>query len=201
MGESHYLMVGAKWFTDMDPAKGTEILVRKVLQGDQGSFAALYDRFAPAVRAVCWGELGRVGDAQDLTQEVFLRVYRKLGELKNFERFGPWVVAIARRTCLERKRAERRWNSRREFRLSETTIVTSPSDEEFEFLHRALSKLDDEERTALELFYLKDHHAEFARDILGLSRSGFYKLLERARCTLKKHLEVHDDREIGRPIH
>ena len=76
-------------------ARSDEKILERARRGKNGPrFAALYDRFAPAVRAVCWGELGRVGDAQDLTQEVFLRVYRKLGELKNFERFGPWVVAI-----------------------------------------------------------------------------------------------------------
>ena len=48
-------------------------------------------------------------------------------------------------------------------------------------LREAILKLPDDERFALHLFYLEEQPAAIARECLGLSQSGFYKLLERAR--------------------
>ncbi len=71
-------------------------LVAKVRAGDRQAFGQLYDRFGRLVRAICYDSVGNSSDADDLSQEVFLRAYRKLNQLHQPERFGHWITEIAR---------------------------------------------------------------------------------------------------------
>ncbi|HOB75147.1 MAG TPA: sigma factor [Phycisphaerae bacterium] len=75
---------------------GDAQLVRSVLGGDRAAYARLYDRYARWVRAICYDRTRSISDAQDLTQEVFLRACVRLGELREPERFAAWLYSIAR---------------------------------------------------------------------------------------------------------
>src|SRR5215212_3085157 len=70
-------------------------LVESARAGDRAAFERLYHLFAPLVHGVL---LTRVpyGEVSDLVQDVFLSAFRKLGALRDPERFGPWVAIIAR---------------------------------------------------------------------------------------------------------
>lgn len=70
-------------------------LVEAARAGDREAFTRLYDSYAPLVHGVL---LARVpyGEVSDLVQDVFLAAFRKLGHLRDAERFGPWVAMIAR---------------------------------------------------------------------------------------------------------
>lgn len=70
-------------------------LVESARAGDRAAFERLYHSYAPLVHGVL---LARVpyGEVSDLVQDVFLTAFRKLGALRDPERFGPWVAIIAR---------------------------------------------------------------------------------------------------------
>jgi RNA polymerase sigma-70 factor, ECF subfamily len=155
-------------------------LVARARSGDHAAFAALYDRHARLVRAICFDATAHLGSAEDLSQEVFLRAYQRLHQLRDGARFVPWICEIARR-------AGRDWarRSRRAGALSNGTPPTDvavPQEEpQLAELRNAIRQLPDDERMALHLFYLDEQPVTVARQVLGLSQSGFYKLLERAR--------------------
>lgn len=65
-------------------------------RGSPDAFRHLYRRFVAAVHGVLLSRF-RPAIAEDLTQECFLLAYRKLSQLREPAKFGPWVVAIARR--------------------------------------------------------------------------------------------------------
>jgi RNA polymerase sigma-70 factor (ECF subfamily) len=171
-----------------------EELVRAVIAGDKTAYGILYDRFAPIVRAVCCDCTRNLTDAQDLAQDVFLLAYRRLGELRKPESFGPWVIGVARRRCLEWHRQKVRQQRKYE-KLQTDPAVVEGSGEHTENgqLLRLVATLGEDERLALHAFYLQDKSAEEARRIMGLSRSGFYKLLDRARTKLRQRLEQHQE--------
>ncbi len=125
-------------------------------------------------------------DAQDLAQEVFLRAYSQLNTLRDSDRFGAWIVGIARHVC-------RDWLRNRSRKKTQTldTNFDFTNEEGFEFgeeakvqLHKAMAKLSKKERLAVQAFYLNGQSADQARRLLGLSPSGFYKILERSRTKL-----------------
>ena len=90
-------------------------LVRQALAGDREAFGQLYDRHARQVRAVVAAVSGDWSDVEDMTQECFLRAYRKLATLRDPERVGPWLAGFARQVARERRRTLRR--DRHEFGL------------------------------------------------------------------------------------
>jgi RNA polymerase sigma factor (sigma-70 family) len=179
----------------MDNNAADADLVAETLSGNRESFGQLYDRHARMVRAVVAGVSGDWPAVEDMTQDCFLRAYRNLARLRDPHRFGPWVVGIARQVGRERLRSLRR--DRHEFRDPQPWEIESPlhsheviSDrDQIELAMRVLDGLPERERVAVHAFYVHQQNAQEAAEQLGLSRSGFYALLQRALARLAAQIE------------
>jgi RNA polymerase sigma-70 factor (ECF subfamily) len=164
--------------------------------GDDDAFGRIYDRHAPVVLSLC--RRHAPAEAEDATQETFIRAYRKLDKVEQAEKLRSWLYAIARRVCSERSRSARRRARHEEgFAVSRaasqtdtlpgaTPATADPTRraehaEQLDRLGTALDQLDDRERLAIHLYYLEADPVQAAASALGLSRSGYYKLLGRAR--------------------
>lgn len=87
----------------MSDTKSIPALVAAAREGDAGALDALYRQFAPVVHGVLLG-YGQVADADDLTQDVFETVFRRLHELRDAAAFPGWIVSIARHAGLDARR-------------------------------------------------------------------------------------------------
>jgi RNA polymerase sigma-70 factor (ECF subfamily) len=164
-------------------------LVQAVIAGEKTAYEKLYDRYAPLVRAVCYDMTGNLADAQDLAQDVFMRAYEKLGHLREPDRFGKWLIGIAQLRCREWRRQKLRSQNRNAgLNNAQAAAPDPPDDSWIELLREMITTLPEKERLALHTFYLQGNSADNARRIMGLSRSGFYRVLERARKRLEKLL-------------
>jgi len=171
-------------------------LIEAVLAGEKAAYEKLYDRYAPLIRAVCYDTTGNLADAQDLAQDVFMRAYEKLNRLRNPESFGKWLVGIAWLRCSEWRRKKLRNREKNvELDIAEYAVCDPPNDGRIELLQKMITTLPEKERLALHAFYLQGELAEDARRIMGMSRSGFYRVLERARKKLER-LMFKDREEI-----
>lgn len=165
-------------------------LVADVLAGDREAFGCLYDRYARLVRAVAYDSSKDWSTVQDLTQDCFLRAYKSLGHLRQPDRFAQWIVGIARQLVRERRRSSRR--DRHQFVGNNVLDVSSEIDaslamqaaEETDLVMRRLTHLPERERLAIHTFFLHECDARQTAELLGLSRSGTYALLERAIARL-----------------
>jgi RNA polymerase sigma-70 factor (ECF subfamily) len=161
-------------------------LVSDLLAGDREAFGELYDRYARVVRAVVLAVTGDWPAVDDMTQESFLRGYRKIATLRDAARFGPWIAGIARQVARERRRTLRR--DRHEFAPQppeSAATEAEPTDrEQLTRVMRRLAELPEAERLAIHVFYLEGQNAAVAAEKLELSRSGFYALLQRALAHL-----------------
>jgi len=81
-------------------------LVRRALAGDAAAFGELEARHRATVQRVAARLTGSAEDAEDMAQEALLRAWLRLGELREPERFGGWLLAILRSTCLEQVRTQ-----------------------------------------------------------------------------------------------
>jgi RNA polymerase sigma-70 factor (ECF subfamily) len=182
-------------------------LVIGTLNGDQSAFAELYDRRARLIRAVCYDETRDAHAAAELTQEVFLRAYRDLRRLHAPDKFASWLVGIARQVCREWRRKqgrERRAMAGFSDRFALAAQWVDPPDGRLMELREAIAgttalggcqqPLTEQERLALHAFYLQGRDVEEARGVLGLSRSGFYRVLSSACKRLRMILEGETDR-------
>lgn len=74
-------------------------LVKKSLNGDIKSFGELVEEYRQNVHAFCYHRVGDFQDAQDLVQEIFLKVYLSLNQLRDPGKFSGWLYRIAINSC------------------------------------------------------------------------------------------------------
>jgi RNA polymerase sigma-70 factor, ECF subfamily len=164
-------------------------LVRRAAAGDREAAGEIYDRYVPLVRAILLDATGSMAEANDLVQEVFIRALDGLKQLRDPDRLCAWMIGIARRQGIEYRRRSGR---RRRWFVSLVTDVPCTnrpdSEDALDAVREAIRKLPERERLAIHIHYLSGQPAEVARRALGLSSSGFYKLLERARRGLRAQL-------------
>lgn len=87
------------------PGEGVGEIVESARRGSAAAFDELYRRYAKSVHAILVLRLDRE-EAQEATQEVFLAAYRKLADLREPSRFGPWIHAVARNAAITRMRQQ-----------------------------------------------------------------------------------------------
>ena len=174
-------------------------LVRAVLNGRMSGYGELYDKYVRLIHVICFDVTADLQEAQDLVQETFLRAHRRLPQLRRPERFGAWLVAIARSVSRDWRR--RRVRDRHCYvgldpegqdnavpRSADARADVPPDQRTVQQLNCAIRSLPEKQRLAVHLFYLEHQPVEPARVLLGLSRSGFYHVLEKARKRLERLL-------------
>jgi RNA polymerase sigma-70 factor (ECF subfamily) len=77
-------------------------LVESAQDGDRDAFGQLVEQFQGTVYAICLKRLGNSTEAAELTQDVFLHVLRRIGQLREPERFAGWLRQVAVRMAINR---------------------------------------------------------------------------------------------------
>src|SRR5689334_20075721 len=77
-------------------------LVRAAQDGDREAFGVLVERYQQAVYHTALRQVRDHGEAQELTQEVFVQALRKIGQLRTPECFGGWLRSITKRLAINR---------------------------------------------------------------------------------------------------
>lgn len=174
---------------------GDAELVQRAAAGDREAAGQIYDRHAPLVRAVLQDATGSLAEANDLLQSVFLRALGRLKQLRRGDYLCGWLLGIARREAVDYRRRMARQRNR------VAPLVEDPPERFDEAAHEtvqavrdAISLLPERERLAVHIHYLCEAPVEVARQTLGLSPAGFYKLLERARERLRARLVKTEER-------
>jgi RNA polymerase sigma-70 factor (ECF subfamily) len=176
--------------------------LRRCRRGDAQAFRALVERYQDRVYGLCVALAG--SDAEDLTQETFVRVHGALGDfdVDGPARLGAWILTIARRLCTDRAR----WRKRRPTVALDVVPIGDArpgADAELDrarmsrALHRAIAALPDDQRAvvALQLWDGLDYEeiAAIERVPVGTVRSR----LARAKDALKRALGVDDEERNG----
>ena len=75
-------------------------LIRKILSGDDAAFNVLVQKYQKSVHALVHRKISDFHYAEEITQDTFLQVYKKLATLKNPNQFAGWLYTIANRLCI-----------------------------------------------------------------------------------------------------
>src|SRR3954463_3140055 len=81
--------------------------VEQSLKGDRSAFGQLMHRYAGAVYNLAYRMLGSAQDAEDASQEIFLRAYTRLASFDRTRRFSTWLLSIGSNYCIDRLRRRR----------------------------------------------------------------------------------------------
>lgn len=163
-------------------------LVARVADGDRHAFATLAHRYGVKIEAFCLRTLGDHSRAQDVVQEVLLRLWTRAGTFDSGKsRVSTWLHHIAYNLCMDQFRSHGRFTSLASASLDLPVEAACPDDADD--VNRALSALPERQRTALVLFHYQGlSHREVAH-IMGVSVRALESLLVRARKSLRSAME------------
>jgi RNA polymerase sigma-70 factor (ECF subfamily) len=170
--------------------------VARLRAGDAGAFEDLVRRYQHRVFGVAVRMLASAAEAEEIAQEVFLRVHRSIGEFRGEARLSTWLYAIASRLCLNRLATA----DRRRPREGDETLLRLPSSTpdasavlergELEAaLHEAIAGLPEDRRIVVVLRDLEGLPYDDIAAVLDLELGTVRSRLHRARLELKAKLE------------
>ena len=172
-------------------------LIQRIKAGDQEAFRELVSIYTPRVFRLVHNLLGNSGEAEDVTQEVFFKVYRKLDSFREDSSFYTWLYRVAFNTAAD----HRKKRQRKKLVLMEDLAripVADPKDSPEDHLIRrdlqqevrdAMAQLPEKFRTVLCLRELEGMTYEEISVELGLQKGTVESRIFRARNRLKAELE------------
>lgn len=172
-------------------------LLSRVRAGDSDAWGELYRGYAPAIFRFCRRALPSREDAEDATNEVFMKVRQKLGTYDSSRPFTAWLYKVASNHCWDMLR-RRRIRQDLETGDVETLPLEHPDPGQLERLQEehtskqvraGLDKLPDRARMALVLRYFGDMSYDEIAETLGVRRAFVGVLLLRARHQLREILQ------------
>ncbi len=181
-------------------------LIRSILSGDDAAFSTLVQRYQKSVHALAWRKIGDFHYAEEITQDTFLRAYKKLYTLKNPNQFAGWLYVIANRLCVNWARKQKPTMQSTDGTLTDMVEQcsyaryvseqreTEASEHQSEIVQKLLARLPESERTVMTLYYLGEMPAQEISKFLGVSVRTIHSRLHRARKRLqeKEELLIHE---------
>ena len=161
-------------------------LVARCRKGDDDAWRELVDRFGPKVYAIAYHFTLKREDAEELSQEIFLKLFENLHRYDGGFPLVAWVLSVSRNLCIDRYRRKKREKS---FRFVSDEAVTSLLKSEDDPAGMALRK----ERTQLLFSALSEIPEDLAeililRDLNGLAYDEIGTALELPEGTVKSRL-------------
>lgn len=165
--------------------------------GEAAAFSELYRHLHPRVMGLCRHMLGARAAAEDATSEIFMRLQRALGDYDPSRPFPAYVLAIAKRHCIDRLRRQslerRLFEAEADAPPLEDAATPSPLDavlraETRDTVREALKKLPERQRHVLILRYTCELSYDEIAESTGLGRNQVAVLIFRAKAALRQVL-------------
>jgi RNA polymerase sigma-70 factor, ECF subfamily len=170
-------------------------LLARLRAGDPRAFEELVTTYEHRVFGVALRMLGSRAEAEEITQEAFLRAHRAVVSFRGDARLGTWLYGIASRLCLNRLSSPDRRMARGDAALADVPATTPDAAAEVEraeldaALRTAIEELPNEQRLVLVLRDVEGLSYEEIADALALVPGTVRSRLHRARMQLKEKLE------------
>lgn len=180
-----------------------ELLIRRAQSGDEGAFEQLLLAHQKSVYNLCLRMAGNPDDALDLSQEVFIRAWRALGQYQFDAAFSTWLFRLTSNVCIDFLRRQKRQQH-----MSLTVTDDDEPGEEFtvpdpapgpeeqavhnerrQAVARAMAALPEDYRAVMQLRAVEELSYEQIAEILDIKVGTVKSRLARARTQLRKILK------------
>lgn len=170
-------------------------LAKAAAHGDMGAFETLYERHHRRVYSLCLRMVANATEAEDLTQEVFVQLFRKIGSFRGESAFTTWLHRMTVNHVLMhfRKRGVRLEKTTEEGEIGELQDIVQSISERPRFIDRialdkAISELPPGYRSVFVLHDVEGFEHEEVADLLGVSVGTSKSQLHKARMRLRELL-------------
>jgi len=179
-------------------APAAESKIRETMDDVSGNrgFERVLEEYRDKVFRLACSLLADQAAAEDATQEVFLKIWKALPDFRGDSSVSTWIYAIARNTCLTRRRtaADRRTYSLDEAHAAEIPSHDPPAGADCD-LRDAIGRLPEKYRRVLTLFYLEDRSYQQVALAMALPMGTVKTYLHRAKKELAQVLAEQNSRK------
>lgn len=170
-------------------------LIHRAKDGDLGAFETLYDCYVPRVFGLCLRMVGDSTLAEEITQDIFVRVWEKLHLFRRGSSFTPWLLAVAVNEGKGHWRSSRKKEERElQMELSDTSGegYSQPTCRPAEKINldKAIEKLPERDRQVFVLHDVEGYRHEEIAGMLGVTAGTTKAQLHRARRMLREVLSL-----------
>ena len=174
-----------------------EQLVTEIIKtNDSALFAVLYDRYAPVVFNKCLGFSKNKSEAEDLTHDIFIKLFVKIRSFKGTSKFSTWLYSFTYNFCVnyvQRDAYKNKEQVNEEAVEKRSTVVDEVSDEDIlqlkaEKLQNVLSIIDPNDKMILLMKYQDDLSIKEISNSLGIGDSAVKMRIKRAK---EKVMEIY----------
>jgi RNA polymerase sigma-70 factor (ECF subfamily) len=180
-------------------------IISQVLKGDYNAYSQLVERYKSYVFTLTLRFTKNREDAEEVSQDIFIKAYRSLADFKGAAKFSTWLYTIVNTTCitfLRKKKLEvRSLDDEKTFEVADSqdsgfraNQVEQKSRQNM--VNRAIAMLNPDDAEIITLFYKNEQSLEEIGQILGLEPNTAKVRLHRARTRLKEKMEKYFSEEV-----
>jgi RNA polymerase sigma factor (sigma-70 family) len=180
-------------------------IISLVLKGDHNAYATLVDRYKSYVFTLTVRFTKNREDAEEVSQDIFIKAYRSLADFKGTAKFSTWLYTIVNTTCitfLRKKRLDvKSLDDEKTFEVADSqdsgfqaNVVEQKSRQNM--VNQAIAMLNPDDAEIITLFYKNEQSLDEISHILGLEVNTAKVRLHRARGRLKEKMEKYFSEEV-----
>ena len=165
-------------------------LIDLILAGKQEPYARLVDHYKSFAFTIALKILNNRPEAEEATQDAFIKAFHYLKNFNRKARFSTWLYRIVFNTAVSYKRKNRHIFSSVEHhdRADETEQTIEKDDREW-FVFKAMEELNEADRLAIQLYYIKEFSMEEVAELMGQNMNTLKVRIHRARQRLADQLK------------
>ena len=188
----------ASYLSSMSSASTDMDVISRVIRGDQQAYAELVNRYKDYVFTLALRFCKNREDAEEVSQDIFIKVYRSLADFKGTSKFSTWLYTITYNTSvtfLRKKKMDVKSidddHTFLQLENQESSFSANQMEQKSRVNHvnQAIGKLSTDDAQIITLFYKMEQSLEEIGVILGLEPNTVKVRLHRARQRLKEKLE------------
>ena len=180
-------------------------IISQVLKGDHNAYALLVERYKSYVFTLTFRFTKNREDAEEVSQDIFVKAYRSLADFKGTAKFSTWLYTIVNTTCitfLRKKRLDiRSLDDEKTFEVADSQDSGFRANQveqksRLNMVNQAIAMLNPDDAEIITLFYKSEQSLEEISQVLGVEVNTAKVRLHRARTRLKEKMEKHFTEEI-----
>lgn len=174
--------------------EATEVeLLDRLRAGDAGAYRAISEDHLKPILNHCKRMLGNLAEAEDVTQETFLKLWQTPPRPEKTGKVSTWLYRVANNACVDRLRRRKDTTSEEELADSVRPSRALERKRTAEAVQRAIARLPERQRGALCMAHFDGMGNPEIAEVLGITVEATESLLGRARRTLRDHLGVEGE--------
>ena len=181
-----------------------QILINQIIEGDAKAFGILVNRYKDLVFTLAMRMLKNREEAEEVSQDTFVKTYRSLNKFKGDSKFSTWIYKVAYNSCLDRIKKNKKYLNDieiNEFTEHQVKTVNNAFDalveeERNQLIQDCLHLLPSDDSFLLTLYYFEEQSLDEIADIVGISANNVKVKLFRSRKKLASILKDRLEPEI-----